>query len=50
MLGTLYFPDEHLYAIYMPLFAPIAVPLFGSAFRELKAWRKSRAAARLKTE
>ena len=49
MLGTLYFPDEHLYAIYMPLFAPIAVPLFGSALRELKAWRKARA-ARLKTE
>lgn len=42
LLGLLYFPDEHRYAIYTPLFGPLAVPLIASAFRELKAWRKRR--------
>lgn len=27
MLPALYFPDEHLYAVYLPLFLPITVPL-----------------------
>ncbi|KAF7731813.1 hypothetical protein EC973_008328 [Apophysomyces ossiformis] len=28
MVSMLYFPDEHKYAIYMPLFVPISVPMF----------------------
>lgn len=27
MMGLLYFPDEHKYAVYTPLFGPVAVPL-----------------------
>jgi len=27
MVSMLYFPDEHKYAVYMPLFLPISVPL-----------------------
>ena len=42
MLATLYFPDEHKYAIYTPLFGPLFVPLFVSVVRELKVWRRKR--------
>lgn len=34
MTAMLYFPDEHLYAVYAPLFFPIAVPFILSIFRE----------------
>ncbi|CAG8555680.1 4399_t:CDS:2, partial [Acaulospora colombiana] len=34
MVSMLYFPDEHKYAIYMPLFVPISVPLLVAIFRE----------------
>jgi phosphatidylinositol glycan class S len=27
MLALLYFPAEHVYAVYTPLFGPIAVPV-----------------------
>ncbi|CAE6510829.1 unnamed protein product [Rhizoctonia solani] len=37
MVGLLYFPAEHKYAVYTPLFAPIAVPLVVSVIRELKS-------------
>jgi GPI-anchor transamidase subunit S len=39
MLALLYFPAEHKYAIYTPLFASAMVPLFVAALREFKAWR-----------
>ncbi|WFD44169.1 hypothetical protein MPSI1_002835 [Malassezia psittaci] len=45
MLATLYFPDEHKYAIYTPLFGPLFVPLFVSVVRELKAWTRKRRTA-----
>ncbi|KAI0066818.1 hypothetical protein BV25DRAFT_1795711 [Artomyces pyxidatus] len=45
MLALLYFPAEHKYAVYTPLFAPVAVPLVVTALRELSAWRKSRRVA-----
>ncbi|KAG8698359.1 GPI transamidase component [Ceratobasidium sp. 394] len=41
MVGLLYFPAEHKYAVYTPLFAPIAVPLVVSVLREIKARRKA---------
>ncbi|KAI1321623.1 GPI transamidase component [Mortierella claussenii] len=48
MVSMLYFPDEHKYAIYMPLFVPISVPLIMAVLRELKKWKESkRAAAKL---
>ncbi|QRW05365.1 GPI transamidase component PIG-S [Ceratobasidium sp. AG-Ba] len=43
MVGLLYFPAEHKYAVYTPLFAPIAVPLIVSVIRELKARRNAAA-------
>ena len=36
ILGLLYFPDEHLYAIYTPLFVPIVLPVVAGLIRELK--------------
>ncbi|KAF6764310.1 phosphatidylinositol-glycan biosynthesis class S protein-domain-containing protein [Ephemerocybe angulata] len=46
MLALLYFPTEHKYAVYAPLFASGLVPLFVSALRELKAWKQQRAQSR----
>ena len=42
MLALLYFPAEHKYAVYTPLFAPVAVPLMVTLLREVSAWRKTR--------
>ena len=41
MLAILYFPAEHVYAVYTPLFAPLLVPLIATAFRELAAWKRA---------
>jgi phosphatidylinositol glycan class S len=40
MLALLYFPAEHKYAVYTPLFASAVIPLFVAALREISAWRK----------
>ncbi|OWZ74350.1 hypothetical protein AYX14_00290 [Cryptococcus neoformans] len=45
MMGLLYFPDEHKFAVYTPLFAPIAVPLIIALLRELISRRKRGRAA-----
>ena len=45
MLALLYFPAEHTYAVYTPLFASVAAPLVGAVLREFSAWRKGRRAA-----
>ena len=37
MVGQVYFPDEHKFAVYMPLLGPIAVPLVMAALREIKS-------------
>ncbi|CDR44852.1 RHTO0S10e01794g1_1 [Rhodotorula toruloides] len=42
MVALLYFPDEHKYAIYTPLFGPVAVPLLVGLLREFKEWKKAR--------
>ncbi|WVQ81496.1 hypothetical protein IAT38_003620 [Cryptococcus sp. DSM 104549] len=44
MMGLLYFPDEHKFAVYTPLFAPIAVPLILGLLKEFVARRKRRSA------
>ncbi|KAI9475852.1 MAG: phosphatidylinositol-glycan biosynthesis class S protein [Benjaminiella poitrasii] len=36
MVSMLYFPDEHKYAIYMPLFVPVSVPLIMALLKEIK--------------
>ncbi|KAJ1029765.1 hypothetical protein NDA13_003007 [Ustilago tritici] len=33
MLGLLYFPDQHKYAVYTPLFAPLLVPLLVTSIK-----------------
>ncbi|KAF9564335.1 hypothetical protein EC968_004575 [Mortierella alpina] len=45
MVSMLYFPDEHKYAIYMPLFVPISVPLVMALLREVKKWKDAKRAA-----
>ncbi|GLB42327.1 putative phosphatidylinositol-glycan biosynthesis class S protein [Lyophyllum shimeji] len=42
MLALLYFPAEHKYAVYTPLFASAVIPLFVAALRELASWRRQR--------
>ncbi|GAA5939466.1 hypothetical protein JCM3775_001723, partial [Rhodotorula graminis] len=42
MLALLYFPDEHKYAVYTPLFGPVAVPLVVALLREVREWRAGR--------
>ncbi|CCG83954.1 protein of unknown function [Taphrina deformans PYCC 5710] len=36
MVSLLYFPDEHKYGVYMPLFGPLLLPLLMAGVRELK--------------
>ena len=42
MLALLYFPPEHTYAIYAPLFAPVSLPLIAPVVREFLTWRKAK--------
>ncbi|KAJ3050492.1 hypothetical protein HK097_008555 [Rhizophlyctis rosea] len=42
MVSMLYFPDEHKYAIYMPLFVPVCVPVLATVLKEIKGWRSKR--------
>ncbi|GAA6010753.1 hypothetical protein JCM11491_002930 [Sporobolomyces phaffii] len=42
LLPMLYFPDEHKYAVYTPLFGPVSVPLVVGLIKELKEWRARR--------
>lgn len=37
MLGLLYFPDEHKYAVYTPLFAPLLIPLLVTTLKLLSS-------------
>lgn len=39
MLALLYFPDEHKYAVYMPLFVPILLPILSAIFKEFQLFR-----------
>lgn len=39
MMGQQYFPDQHKFAVYTPLFAPVAVSVVVSMLRELKSWK-----------
>jgi phosphatidylinositol glycan class S len=37
MVGQVYFPDEHKFAVYLPLLGPVAAPLVMAALKELKS-------------
>ena len=39
LLPSLYFPDEHLYAVYLPLFLPITMPVLGALLARLRRRR-----------
>ena len=41
MVSLLYFPDEHKYGVYMPLFGPLFLPLGIALFKELKLFIRS---------
>lgn len=47
MVGQVYFPDEHKFAVYMPLLGPMGVPLVMTVVKMGKAWRKRRAEVRV---
>ena len=49
MLGLLYFPDEHKYAVYTPLFAPLLVPLLVSTLKILAQCKAAWSARRSHT-
>jgi GPI-anchor transamidase subunit S len=40
MVSMLYFPDEHKFAVYMPFFVPVFVPLLHALVTEARAWRQ----------
>ncbi|KAI9267737.1 phosphatidylinositol-glycan biosynthesis class S protein [Helicostylum pulchrum] len=42
MVSMLYFPDEHKYAIYMPLFVPISVPLVMAFLKLVKQLKQQK--------
>jgi phosphatidylinositol glycan class S len=39
LLSLLYFPSEHIYAMYMPFFVPATIPILAAVFEKVKAWR-----------
>jgi phosphatidylinositol glycan class S len=42
MVSMLYFPAEHILAIYMPFFIPIAVPMISTLVKEIKQLKNRR--------
>ncbi|KAK1226222.1 GPI transamidase component [Marasmius sp. AFHP31] len=50
MLALLYFPVEHKYAVYTPLFASAIIPLIAAAAREFAAWKKQRREAQTQAQ
>ncbi|KAJ2001511.1 GPI transamidase component [Coemansia thaxteri] len=46
MVSMLYFPDQHKYAIYLPFFLPVTIPLLAAIKKLAAAAKKKPAAAR----
>lgn len=42
MLPSLYFPEEHVYAVYSPFFLPVVIPVISAAISALKELRRKR--------
>eukprot|EP00116_Pleurobrachia_bachei_P011094 sb/3471356/ len=42
ILALLYFPDDQKFAIYIPLFLPVGLPLLVSYLELLKEWRRNK--------
>ncbi|KAJ2771027.1 GPI transamidase component, partial [Coemansia nantahalensis] len=49
MVSMLYFPDQHKFAIYMPFFLPVAVPLL-AAIKKIFAERRRKPASSKKSD
>ena len=47
MSPALYFPDEHLYAVYAPLFLPILVPIVSALIKMIKGKKKNNISSNL---
>jgi len=50
MLAMLYFPEEHSFAIYVPLFVPVSVPVLMGLVNEFKRRRAKKAAKKPKQD
>jgi phosphatidylinositol glycan class S len=44
LVSLLYFPSEHIYAMYMPFFVPATIPILAAVVEKVKAWRALRKA------
>lgn len=42
MLAMLYFPEDHKFAIYVPLFLPVGYPIIYGILKELSRYRRKR--------
>ncbi|KAG9412030.1 hypothetical protein AC1031_017664 [Aphanomyces cochlioides] len=42
MVSQLYFPEEQIYAVYLPLLLPLLLPLGGGLVREIKRYRRKK--------
>ena len=42
ILALLYFPDDQKFAIYIPLFLPVGLPLIVAYLEIMKQWKKSK--------
>lgn len=40
LLALLYFPNDQKFAVYLPLFLPTLLPIFGSIVAFYKHWRE----------
>ncbi|RKP37695.1 phosphatidylinositol-glycan biosynthesis class S protein, partial [Dimargaris cristalligena] len=50
MVSMLYFPNDHKFGVYMPLFVPILVPIIIAVLKEIKEWRQLRNQSKIKTQ
>lgn len=48
MLPALYFPDEHLYAVYLPLFLPITLPMIAALMKAINRTEEKQRSAKKK--
>ena len=48
LLPSLYFPEEHVYAVYAPLFVPIGLTVLKALLTRMREWRRRRRRRRRK--
>lgn len=50
MVSMMYFPDEHKYVMYLPLFLPIGIPVLFAFLKEFKLWKRKKQQQKQHTE